>query len=153
MYKSAAYRAYIDQDLQVAGALLGASVTSNRWYYFGEGSSFSWDNTAKRFYWHDDGGFIRMFLDGATGNLYIDGTYNTFSPEIPEDEDAIVELLYKEVYKPEAPKDENGNKILDPKYAKDLGSVTLASGKLILKLIEKINYLENRVNELESKIK
>ena len=123
------------------------------------------------FFLGDEGSEVeKMYLTRA-GDLYIDGTYNTFSPKVGDTVDELVKTIEGEVYKGEVMRNERGE-ILCPvckkkmtecfdrkhreelhrKYAKDISKIAIATGKLILKLLERINSLEVRLNELESTI-
>jgi len=100
----------------------------------------------------------------AAGNLYIDGSYYTFSPELPKTEEELKSLLSGILTKPSAPR-KDGKRIckcgmvggycdehyeeMQQLYAKDVGSASLASAQLILMLYDKIVALERRIKALE----
>jgi len=106
----------------------------------------------------------RLYLDNPAGNLYIDGSYYTFSPELPKTEEELKSLLSGILTKPSAPR-KDGKRIckcgmvggycdkhyeeMQQLYAKDVGSASLASAQLILMLYNKIEALERRIKALE----
>jgi len=109
----------------------------------------------------------RAYLAIATGDLYIDGSYYTFSPKLDKHP---LEIVKEELKKPDAPRDVDGRHIcpidgnaLDfeydadhwreysKRYAKDVGKLALATASLILELYESIEKLERRVKELEAR--
>lgn len=92
-------------------------------------------------------GTMRAYLTN-TGSLYIDGTYETFSPEFPKewkDEDYKTYILDM-ISKPVKPKDlkvtRKNKKEVEEKYAKDIGGLTIATGKLVLNLLDRLKVLE-----------
>lgn len=123
--------------------------------------------------WHN-----QMYLD-VNGNLYIDGTYNTFSPSVGDTEDELLIAISEEVEKPYLERGKDG-RIICPvcskpigtgieglkrgdcvsgehfrnlsKHAKDMGKITLASGKLLLKYGQRIRRLEKENQELKSRL-
>jgi len=127
------------------------------------------DNGAFRWKYSIDGGStyaLKMYLAGSSGNLYIDGTYNTFSPYVPDSEAELLRIIKTEVTKP-SPRREKGTLIGDDgrrieqlteseletfseKYAKDIGKISIACGKLLLIHAEKIAALEEELRRLQS---
>ena len=127
-------------------------------------------------YWKDSSGnwYYRMYLTTG-GSLYIDGSYNTYSPKIADTEDELIRDIRRIVNTPPAPRDESGRIlhpvkrvpiddmeegeekrfgwfVLERAFSKDIGKIALSSGKLLLKLYNRVKYLEGRVNELEKEL-
>ena len=135
--------------------------------------NYDWTDGSEdgRFYWQlrrEDSLGTRMYLTEA-GNLYVEGTYNTFSPRVGDTESELVKDIESEVHKPDVLRDEKGRivcpvcgksdcmvrehqEVLEKTYGKDIGKVALATGKLILKLLERIEQLEVKIGELEKRI-
>ena len=67
-----------------------------------------------------------------TGDLYIDGSYYTFSPKVPDDPEEVVKILREEAFKPEG-------------LAKDIAKIAIASAKLLTRLDEKVKMLESHI--------
>ena len=103
----------------------------------------------------------QMYLTNS-GNLYVDGSYNQFSPEVGDTEEEIIGVLKGEVFKEKAPRDSEGRLIcpvcgkpncaepehilvLEREYGKDVGKIALAAGKLVLKIYEKLKTFEEKL--------
>ena len=112
----------------------------------------------------------RGYLTDSAGHMYIDGSYYTFSPKVPDADVELVEVIKKEIYKPEVSKNDKGQiicpicgknwvecprehtKYIEENYGKDIGLVALASGKLITMLYDKIRRLEEKIVKFEKRI-
>jgi len=125
-----------------------------------------------QFVWYGSNGAAKMILDLA-GDLSIDGSYLYFSPELPETEEELKKVIINELKKPEAKKDKEGHiicsvcgkqiedciednpehvKIVKENHGKDVGLTALATGKLLLKVIGKLEKLEKRITALEQRL-
>ena len=121
-----------------------------------------------QFSWYNSNGANIMY-NTKEGNLYIDGTYNTFSPELPKDwqESDYANYLQSQLNKPHPPRDEKGRKIcicgkpgvcpehkkeFEERYGFDTSTVTAATAKLVLHLMNKISQLEDKIAQLEEKL-
>jgi hypothetical protein len=119
--------------------------------------------------WYSKTGYMRMYLTDA-GDLYIDGTYNTFSPEIPKSVKKLKRLIKAILEKPHPDKDSKGRSLcpvckslvqdcpsqhreeFEKKYGKDIGLTTLATAKLTLTLLDYIEKLERKIQALIEKL-
>jgi len=102
--------------------------------------------------WLVTGGALAMYLD-YEGDLFVDGTYNTFSPEIPETVEEAIEIIKRETSKQHPPRDEDGNIIcicgkklsecgkhntaMAEKYAVNHSKLLMALAKVVLSLLER----------------
>lgn len=108
----------------------------------------------------------KAYLQNSNGSMYVDGSYGTFSPEVSDERSEIIEQLKHELEKPSVERDDEGRiichyckkvdcedaehlKLQTEKFAKDIGLVSLASGKLVTLLSEEIDALKSRLAELE----
>jgi len=128
-------------------------------------------NTAtdsSQFRWYNSSGLSRMYLD-YEGDLYIDGNYMTYSPELPKDwqETDFKNYLKTQLNKGHPPRDEKGRKIcicgkpgvcpehqteFNERYAFDVSTTVATTAKLVISLMDKITQLENRVTQLEEQL-
>ena len=113
----------------------------------------------------------RGYLNLA-GTMYVDGTYETYSPLVEDSVDAIINQIKGEIDKPHVPRDAERHiicpecnkkcglgkdccrdiehtKIIEETYGKDIGLVSLASGKLVTMLYDKVNQLEKEIEKLK----
>jgi len=85
-------------------------------------------------YWDRVGGTTdHIAYITKTGDLYIDGSYYTWSPKLPSDPALIAKIIEEEVNK----------------RPKDIGLMALGSGKLVAHLYRRIIELEEKVKRLE----
>ena len=127
-----------------------------------------YQTSGDQFRWFKSGGGEIMYLD-YNGSLWIDGTYNTFSPELPKDWQDIdyANYLQSQLAKPHPPRDKKGRKIcicgksgvcpehkkeFEERYGFDTSTVTAATAKLVLHLMNKISQLEDKIAQLEEKL-
>jgi len=128
-------------------------------------------NTAtdsSQFRWYNSSGLSRMYLD-YEGDLYIDGNYMTYSPELPKDwqETDFKNYLKTQLNKGHPPRDEKGRKIcicgkpgvcpehqteFNERYAFDVSTTVATTAKLVISLMDKITQLENRITQLEEQL-
>jgi len=124
-------------------------------------------SNATQFKWYNSNGSSVMRLD-IEGDLWIDGEYNTYSPEIPEswNQKDYVNFLKQQLNKSHPPR-KDGKKIcicgkigvceehiqeFNEKYAINISSIAVVSAKLIVDLTNKIEQLEQRLSELEERL-
>ena len=88
------------------------------------------------FYWYDEAGNQLMYLNDA-GDLYVKGSYYTFSPRLPSDPALLASLIEREAGKPLGER-------------KDVAFTALGSGKLIAHLYRRVVELEEKVKKLEA---
>jgi len=113
---------------------------------------------------------FRCYLEESTGDMYIDGTYETFSPHLPSVTEEVIQALKNEVNKPYVERDSKGvikcpvckkrwGKCKDPEhrqvlhsdYAHDIGFMAMGSAKIVTFLYEEVQSLKHRIIELENK--
>ena len=159
-----------------AAGVLHLYATANQFYFTPAGyNNYFWGHypaDSKSWFVYDiTATAYRGYLTTA-GTMYIDGTYETFSPHIADSAEDVVSQIRGEIDKPHAPRDASHNivcpecgkkygrgkgccgdsghtKIIEETYGKDVGLVSLASGKLVTMLYDKIQQLEDRIDELE----
>lgn len=132
-------------------------------------------------YFYISGSYYKRFYFTSGGYGYADGGWKTFSPKVANNERELLQQIRREVLKPPTPRTSDGRLahpvkwalgentaiddidpesdeykfgmfVLERAFAKDIGLVALASGKLLLKLYNKIQLLEGRINELEKEL-
>jgi len=118
--------------------------------------------------WYNSNGIKKLYLT-LEGNLYIDGNYNTFSPELPDNWQEIDyrNYLHTQLNKEHPPRDEKGRLIcicgksgvcpehqvqFEQKYAFDVSTTTAVTAKLVISLMDKITELENKISQLEEQL-
>jgi len=123
---------------------------------------------SEQFRWYNTPGAVKMYLN-YEGDLVIDGTYNTYSPEFPSEwtDKDYAKFVRMQVSKPHPKRSEKGEKIcicgkegvcaehlaeFNERYARDIGALATASGKLVLNLLDRIEKLEREVETLKAKV-
>jgi len=106
---------------------------------------------------------LKAYID-TSGSMYIDGTYNTFSPIMPEDVEGYgwLEVAKEDAYKPHKP---DTLKLQDmteddiQTYSKDATKIAMANTRLLDYMVEvqkentqKINQLIEQINNLQQQI-
>ena len=110
--------------------------------------------------WFNCDGALKGYMTYA-GNFYADGSWLTFSPDVPDELDELKTRVQSEIKK-EKIKRTNGealcvcgellkdcklhSKEVQETYAKDVGFLAAANSKIILNLLERIEELESKVN-------
>ena len=119
------------------------------------------ESDAQRLKFEDDDG-VEMYLK-KTGVLYIDGTYETFSPEMPDMEGYDwVELAKDIAMKPNKPKDMKIGDMTEEdeeKYGKDIAKIAMANTRAIVymagvqkQLVAKIDEQQKRIEKIEKTV-
>lgn len=125
-------------------------------------------------YWFYNGSsYLNRYYFKNDGHAYADGGWHTFCPVVGDDESELVSVVSGEVEKEYPDRDENGRIICpvcgkpigypdegdvcdDPshfeeverRYGRDLAKISIAGGKLALKLREKVALLQGVIDEL-----
>jgi hypothetical protein len=113
---------------------------------------------------------FKAYLSYTAGNMYIDGSYYTFSPKLEED---VVSQLKREISKPNAERDEKGRvicpicnkpvdfcdkkeehrKVIESNYAKDISLLALGSAKVVVDLCDEVLKLKEEINKLKASLR
>jgi len=97
---------------------------------------------------------VRMYLTTG-GSLYIDGSYNTFTPSLPKVQDqGWIEEIKKEAFKPHKPSSLKIDDMTEAdivKYGKDISKVALMNARAIEYLGRTLNYIQEEIDDLRQK--
>ena len=108
----------------------------------------------KWYWWYEPAGSDteqqKAYLTMDTGDMYIDGTYNTFSPKFsPEIKDELwIEESYKEASKPRKPYEGIKDTPEEEKYRKDISRIAIANAHGLKYILDRLNKLEAKLNAL-----